>query len=806
MRSFTLSILILFSSFFLFSQEGSLEGSVFWKETKSVPSMSEVILKYTPYKSIVLSDGSYSIKHIPIGKYVVLTYTPGIKTQEVEIEIKEGKNYLNISVDSIPEILDEFVVLGESGSGFGLMHLNSVDGFDIYAGKKNEVVLLEQVNGNLATNNSRQVYSRVAGLNIWESDQAGLQLGIGGRGLSPNRTSNFNTRQNGYDIAADALGYPESYYTPPTEALEQIEVVRGAASLQYGTQFGGVLNFRIKEAPKDKKFSLESNQTIGSYGLFSSFNAIGGTVKNTNYYAFVNYKRGDGWRPNSEFDAFTGYASIGQKIGEKFSLKAEYTGMKYLAHQPGGLTDKLFEEDPSQSIRARNWFRVDWNVMALTLNYNLNAKWRMELRNFGLIGSRKALGILGYINRPDPGGNRDLLADTYNNFGSEFRVMHTYRLLGNPNNLLIGARYYQGKTHRKQGEGSDGSDANFNFNNPNDLEHSAYDFPSQNVAFFIENVFHITTKLSITPGIRSEYIKTQAEGYYKYRVTDLAGNIIVDTNLSDNKNNERAFVLGGIGAAYKLKTLGEIYGNISQNYRAINFNDMRVNNPNLKVDPNLSDEKGFSTDLGFRGNYKNKLIFDISAFYLDYKNRIGSVYMRDEKTFKVYRYRTNISDSRNYGIEAYLEADVFKYLNVKSKHFGFKMFVNGTLQEARYVKSEEAAYENKKVENVPNYILKTGINLNYKKLKLAYQFSYTSQQFSDATNTEYTPTAVIGVIPQYWVMDISASYQIKWFKVSAGLNNMTNNSYFTRRAEGYPGPGIIPADKINFYTTLGIKF
>mgnify|MGYP006307109133 FL=1 len=105
----------------------------------------------------------------------------------------------------------------------------------LYAAKKNEVVLVEDLTANLATSNSRQIYAKVAGLNIWESDGAGVQLGLGGRGLSPNRNSNFNTRQNGYDIAADALGYPESYYTPPPQALRRIEIVRGAASLQYGT-------------------------------------------------------------------------------------------------------------------------------------------------------------------------------------------------------------------------------------------------------------------------------------------------------------------------------------------------------------------------------------------------------------------------------------------------------------------------------------------------------------------------------------------------------------------------------------------
>ncbi|MGY8952242.1 MAG: TonB-dependent receptor domain-containing protein, partial [Flavobacteriales bacterium] len=91
---------------------------------------------------------------------------------------------------------------------------------------------------------------------------------------------------------------------------------------------------------------------------------------------------------------------------------------------------------------------------------------------------------------------------------------------------------------------------------------------SQNLAFLAENVFHVSKKLSITPGIRSEYIKTEAEGYYKFRVDDLAGNTIDDTNITDNKNNKRAFLLGGIGASYNLKKVGEIYANFSQNYRA----------------------------------------------------------------------------------------------------------------------------------------------------------------------------------------------------------------------------------------------
>ena len=77
---------------------------------------------------------------------------------------------------------------------------------------------------NLASNNARQIYSQIPGLNIYQNDDAGLQLHIGGRGLDPNRTSNFNTRQNNYDISADVLGYPESYYTPLQKQLKKFRL------------------------------------------------------------------------------------------------------------------------------------------------------------------------------------------------------------------------------------------------------------------------------------------------------------------------------------------------------------------------------------------------------------------------------------------------------------------------------------------------------------------------------------------------------------------------------------------------------
>ena len=43
------------------------------------------------------------------------------------------------------------------------------------------------------------------------------------------------------------------------------------------------------------------------------------------------------------------------------------------------------------------------------------------------------------------------------------------------------------------------------------------------------------------------------------------------------------------------------------------------------------------------------------------------------------------------------------------------------------------------------------------------------------------------------------------FKIETGINNLANEIYFTRRATGYPGPGIIPSPPRNYYLTIQFK-
>jgi Fe(3+) dicitrate transport protein len=121
------------------------------------------------------------------------------------------------------------------------------------------------------------------------------------------------------------------------------------------------------------------------------------------------------------------------------------------------------------------------------------------------------------------------------------------------------------------------------------------------------------------------------------------------------------------------------------------------------------------------------------------------------------------------------------------------------------VNTTNTAIAGKLVENVPPVLFRTGISAGTPRWNVTWQFSYQAKQYSDATNTEITPTAIDGAIPAFSVMDLSLSYNWRKYAIYTGVNNLADTKYFTRRADGYPGPGILPADKRNFYVTLAAK-
>lgn len=748
--------------------------------------------------------GKFVFEDLPNGSYSLHFTDPGFRYYVKPVVILNSDLHVRVMLESRTETLDE-VTITDASSNFGFTRMRAVENMGIYEGKKSEVIIPEQLVANLSTNNARQVYSRVAGLNIWENDGAGLQLSIGGRGLDPNRTSNFNVRQNGYDISADALGYPESYYTPPTEGIGRIEIVRGAASLQYGTQFGGLINFIMKKPVANRRLELLARQTVGSYGFYNAFTSASGTIGKLSYYTFFQYKRGDGWRKNSHFGNHTAYANINYAITERTKVGIDITQMGYLAQQPGGLTDEMFANNPRQTNRERNWFKVNWNLLAINVDHKFSASSEFNARMFGLSAYRYSLGFRpNRVATTDDNSERDLIKGNFENLGVEVRFLKRYSLGKIPSVVLVGSRYYYGFNHTTQGFGSTGRGANFAYENAEeDITYNSR-FPNKNVSVFTENIFYVHDKISVTPGIRYEYINTESRGYYGTIYKDLAGNVIETTRTYEQRAYDRQFLLLGLGLSYKPTAYIDVYSNLSQNYRSITFSDMRIANPSSVIDPDLKDEEGYSWDLGVRSEQTALVNYDVSLFYLNYSNRIGEVL--GEENGRDVRRRGNIGQAAIQGIEAYGEIDLIGYFYPRQDVWSGVIFQNIALIDSKYRASKLPGVVGNKVEFVPDVNLKSGLRLGYKSVKASFQYTYLSQQFTDATNAkDNDPSAVFGTIPSYSVMDLSLSYQFKKFRLETTVNNLADRMYFTRRATGYPGPGIIPSDGRSYFLTLQVK-
>ncbi|MDR9415139.1 MAG: TonB-dependent receptor [Gracilimonas sp.] len=817
-------LLVLFGWCSMSAQaQHQISGYVIDSETKEPIELVEIYDNNAGKSFRTNDEGYFEINDLPYGTYFLYFYKLGYEVEQRPIVLDTKNSTIYIELEKLSREMSEVAITEQKEEVFAMQRLREVEGTSIFAGKKNEVINLENMVVNTSANNARQIYSQISGLNIFESNDAGLQLNIGGRGLDPNRSSNFNIRQNSYDISADVLGYPESYYTPPAEGIEEIQVIRGAASLQYGTQFGGLVNFKMKKPAQDKNIELTSRQSVGSNALFTSFNSLSGSTGKTGYYGYFNYKQGNGFRPNSNFDSQNAYIYADYSLGERTTLSTDFTYLYYLAQQPGGLTDAQFYRDPTVSNRTRNWFEVNWKLASIKLEHRFSYKTRLSVLAYGLNASRKSVGFrTNRVSQEDDlDAPRDLILGDFNNWGTEIRFLNRYQI-GDMNSVfLIGSKYYKSKNESIQGPGSIRAEADFTLADqlfPDYPNQSDFTFPNQNVALFGENIFYLKENFSITPGFRFEYINTQSEGTFKRVNFDLAGNPIQNETFEDNRKFERSFILLGSGLSYLPNPRTELYGNFSQNYRSVTFNDIRIVNPTFQVDPDITDESGFTTDVGIRGRIGEWASYDVGGFALLYDNRIGELLRAEtrinaegeqEETGRVVRFRGNIGQAFMYGVESLIELNLLSIVGHDSRDLKLNIFANNAITNSEYLDSDLAGVQGNKVEFVPLLNIKTGFNFGYKDLLGSLQYTYVSSQFTDASNAPQNSfdnqSGIRGEIPAYDVFDLSASYSWKNLKLESGINNLLNDWYFTRRATGYPGPGIIPSPPRTFYVTLEVK-
>lgn len=677
-------------------------------------------------------------------------------------------------------------------------HLVDVDGNVIYSGKKTEVILIDSLRANVAQDVERQILGRIPGAHFSETAGAGFpSSGVSFRGLDPTQSVELNTRQNGVGIAADLFGYPETYYTPPAEALERIEVVRGAGALAFGPQFGGAINYVVRRGQVGGP-TFTSRQTTGSNGLFNSFNAIGGGTHSLTYYAFFHYRGADGWRPNSDYKQTTAYASVVWRVTDRLTLSAEQTRYRNRIHMAGGLSDEQFATDPSLSFRSRNWLASPWNVSALRAHYELSPRVRLESTLSYMASDRHLVwrnedGGPAALDEIDPSTGtyaaREVERETFANWTSESRLRIDHRLFGRGATLTTGLRGGWNRMYRfAGGPGSTGIDFDMNlYGGPFER---ALLFRTPNVAAFAEELLRPADRLSLTFGVRREAVRSSARGYTE--VDSVFAPRTVDYNLF------------GAGAEYLTSESTVLYGNVTQAYRPILYEALTPIGSVTRVDPNLRAAHGYNAEAGWRGTLSQAFKVDLGLFYLSYRDRIGTRSGTDASGAE-FTQTTNIGNSVHRGAEAYIEFDPLAVRGHSAPYGNLDLFTSLAYVDARYVSGE---FKGNRVEQAPRIVGRVGLTYGLGGFSSTLQASHTSKTYGDANNSiQSTDDAVAGLVPSYTVLDYAGQLAIgPAYQISFGIDNVANTRYFTKRTGEYPGPGILPGAARSVYLGIGARF
>ncbi|MDB5060174.1 MAG: TonB-dependent receptor [Mucilaginibacter sp.] len=721
----------------------------------------------------------------------LLTFSVTIKAQNNPQKLKRSIKDTIIRLDS--------VTIKDNRS----RHLPNIDGAYIFAGKKTFSFAPDAGKANLSNSNIRQIFATIPGMNIWEMSGNGFQMNIGTRGTDTHRSNETNVRQNGYITNSDIFGYPEDHYTPQYDAVSEIQVVRGSAALQFGSQFGGMVNYKIKDGDTSKVLGVQSEQSAGSNKYFNSFNAIGGKSGKWSYYAYFASRTGNGWRKDADFSGQWYYANIKYQFNPKGSIALQFSRVNFFEHDAGGLTDAQFNADPRQATRARNYFDPEINIPALLFNYQLSSKTKLEVISHGIIGQRNSIQFLNNPNVADTVNKklntfnpRQIDRDYYYGFTTEARLLTSYKLGNLTSTFTSGLRYFTERTNRKQkATGTTGSDYDLTVIVPYGID---LQLRSLNYAAFAENLFQITPQFSITPGFRYEIINTSLDG-------------VINNALSHvSYENKRHFPLFGTGMQYQLTNTSQFYGNISQAYKPFTYANIIPGNDLAIVDPNLKDSRGYNIDLGYRGDIGSIFNYDFDIYYVYYGDRVGNL-TKTNQANQTYIYTTNIGNGVAKGAEAFTQISLWRAFNPSSVN-DIRLFNSFSYNHARYTSgtlsdgNTNISLTGNFLEGTPQYINRTGLTYLNNHVSTTLQFSYVSQYYTDANNTVFNPTGLSGVVPAYHVFDWSFNYSfLKNYHVFSSISNVLNARYFTRRITILPGPGILPSDGMTFNVGFGIK-
>jgi Fe(3+) dicitrate transport protein len=182
---------------------------------------------------------------------------------------------------------------------------------------------------------TNEALRKLPGLAVRDEEGFGLRPNIGIRGLNPTRSTKVTLLEDGVPLAYAPYGDNASYYHPPIERFELIELLKGAGQILFGPQtIGGLINY-ITPAPPTRLGGFVS-------GAGGSRNYSAGRVRLGGHRMLLDYTRktGDGARDHMESQLDdVNFKAVVQSVTLRANFFRESSTLTY-----SGLTQAEFEQ------------------------------------------------------------------------------------------------------------------------------------------------------------------------------------------------------------------------------------------------------------------------------------------------------------------------------------------------------------------------------------------------------------------------------------------------------------------------------
>ena len=406
----------------------------------------------TKYSGATDSKGEYYLTNILPGEYSIEISFIGYLSFLDTIQIENDYVDLDVTLDISPITISELEIISDASMVSMVGTSTSID-----AGTLKSISPL----------GTQEILEYVPGINGFSDDGLGnSRINIGIRGINPRRSSRVLVLEDGVPIQPAIYVYPNMYYNPPVERINEVEVIKGSSTIIYGPQtMGGVINYLTTRPRKGNRPNFKL--TGGNNGYLSMFLETGTLLASKiNPEIQFLYKQGDGFRQNNEFIQYntTFKMSYNKSRTENIYLKANLNYENSNATYTG-LTLHTFENNPDFNPKEYDnfeLFRFSTDLIhTKVLNKNLTSTatafisyfdrnwWREDdiFINTAYIGSENPNG-LGY-NSTAPSltrvGNQKSSSGRLRSFyvaGTEVKYDFKDMFIPFNNRLNIGARLY----------------------------------------------------------------------------------------------------------------------------------------------------------------------------------------------------------------------------------------------------------------------------------------------------------------------------------------------------------------------------